>query len=392
MLDNDCIDIALRLGLTRKGEGNFHCFNPTEHKNGDSNPSLYIRKKRFDCYGCGKEGNCVELVKQVLGYDFHKANEWLKDNGFDHYKYKNTFTRENKSDLKTNKKDSLMNKDLLTKCFEDSSKRRSPLMEYLIKLSKQSGLDNVMNEHLKSWYCGADEAGNHTYWYFDEFTQLQTCKIIPYSKSGKRLRRADSPLYNNADALYGYETKYKTEFFSKNNNYRTGIPFGLQQFDDNFERISPRTGEVIIFNNNTPIIIVEGEKDAVLGSFILPQYIWVSGIEASRMNETLYFLIRRPVLILYDNDEAGLHKAQRLYSELSLYNKQCRYLDDNGKPAIEALFPDYIGFDIADIVIDLLNDGSIKEYFSEDVIEDMGSKTDEASSDTNNTSNIKMRG
>ncbi len=76
-------DIALKLGLKRHTGGNFTCFNASSHKDNDKHPSLSISKERnggFYCFGCGRRGNNVELVKQVRGLNFIDAIEWLKEN------------------------------------------------------------------------------------------------------------------------------------------------------------------------------------------------------------------------------------------------------------------------------------------------------------------------
>jgi len=59
-----CIEVASKLGLKKGNNGNYHCFNPSKHKNGDNNPSLNINFKGYNCFGCSVRGNNVELVNR----------------------------------------------------------------------------------------------------------------------------------------------------------------------------------------------------------------------------------------------------------------------------------------------------------------------------------------
>jgi len=71
-------ELAQPLGL-RKGKGaNWHCFNPSAHKNNDNHPSLSLNNNKFHCHGCGVGGNSVELVKLVLNKETGESIEWLK--------------------------------------------------------------------------------------------------------------------------------------------------------------------------------------------------------------------------------------------------------------------------------------------------------------------------
>jgi hypothetical protein len=75
-------EVAQRLQL-KKGKGvNYHCFNPSAHKNNDVHPSLsiYPDSNRFYCHGCGIKGNTVELVKRVRQIDFENAIKWMEEN------------------------------------------------------------------------------------------------------------------------------------------------------------------------------------------------------------------------------------------------------------------------------------------------------------------------
>ncbi|MGH1364215.1 MAG: AAA family ATPase [Calditrichia bacterium] len=74
-------NIAEELGLKKGKNSNWHCFNKAAHNNEDKKASLSIAKdgKGFTCFGCGLQGNNIELVKQVLNLDGAEAMRWLDE-------------------------------------------------------------------------------------------------------------------------------------------------------------------------------------------------------------------------------------------------------------------------------------------------------------------------
>src|SRR5689334_19728381 len=69
------IEIALRLGLAVKGTKSM-CFG--QHDKQTPSLSFNVRENYWHCFGCGKGGNGIELVKQVLDTDFMGAIRWLQ--------------------------------------------------------------------------------------------------------------------------------------------------------------------------------------------------------------------------------------------------------------------------------------------------------------------------
>lgn len=69
-------ELARSLGLEapeRDGQA-FRCwFAETRHANGDRNPSFNLHKDRYKCFGCGAQGDAVDLLAEVLGLDLPEA-------------------------------------------------------------------------------------------------------------------------------------------------------------------------------------------------------------------------------------------------------------------------------------------------------------------------------
>jgi hypothetical protein len=77
--DVSCLFIAQAFGLKQSRNGNFHCFRPEAHNSGDRHPSLSITNNGFHCFGCGIEGNNVELVKMLLNIDTVQAIKKIEE-------------------------------------------------------------------------------------------------------------------------------------------------------------------------------------------------------------------------------------------------------------------------------------------------------------------------
>ncbi|HUD44374.1 MAG TPA: CHC2 zinc finger domain-containing protein [Patescibacteria group bacterium] len=84
------VEVAKKLGIQTFGyEGNTlcaHCFN---HE--DKNPSLVFMPNvnRWECKACGKKGDVINLVEEVMKIDFKAAVEWLCPGYFSSYQEQN---------------------------------------------------------------------------------------------------------------------------------------------------------------------------------------------------------------------------------------------------------------------------------------------------------------
>lgn len=68
-----CEGVAQRLGLTVKHHKALCPFHD------DHTPSLTFKKNKFKCWSCGKSGDSINLVREVLGKSFIDACRWLAD-------------------------------------------------------------------------------------------------------------------------------------------------------------------------------------------------------------------------------------------------------------------------------------------------------------------------
>lgn len=72
-------DVAITLGLQTRRSGSStltHCTSPS-HEDRHPSMSLDTRRNRYKCFACGNAGTSVDLVMQVLSFDFPAAADWL---------------------------------------------------------------------------------------------------------------------------------------------------------------------------------------------------------------------------------------------------------------------------------------------------------------------------
>jgi hypothetical protein len=158
--------------------------------------------------------------------------------------------------------------------------------------------ENNLLTHLRSMYCntkveaikkmyyiGTSKKGGTVFWNTNKDGKVQKSKIFYHQKNGKRKEYFSVP-YQNKD---GY-------------------------FDCLF-------GEHLLFKNNKPIILVEGEKTAVVCALHFPSFNWLSygGINGMT-NDKMKVLSGENVLIVPDLSEKARNITLKKIEELKKLN------------------------------------------------------------------------
>lgn len=223
-------------------------------------------------------------------------------------------------------------------------------------------------EHLLQCCIGGDLQGNTVFWYRSLSGNLSHCKIIPYNNDGHRLKGSFSPIQfntpdgvNYCDSIYGlcngkYDNGFpKYTYTSKARGFDTGKLYNEHLLNLGFCSKSVISGDPITYTLDTKIILVESEKAAVLGSFVLPECIWIACGGATGLSEhKAEMLTNRKVLICFDNDKAGQERAAKSAAVLNKLNAKTKIIT----PEMLS-FPNTKGYDIADAILDLLTN---KDY------------------------------
>lgn len=232
----------------------------------------------------------------------------------------------------------------------DGLRLRNGLAEYLVATFADTPYADSLAAHLQRWNVGTDDTGNCVFWYVDETQSLRTAKVVPYdSSTGKRRKGADSPIRwtnkdgstQHVDNLYGLVTgtrddgSLRIESFAADKGYSTCL-YGAHFVGST--------------SADTPVLLVESEKSAIVASlFLSPAMVVVATGGASGLTvKKASILAGRDVFVLLDADETGRSRTEQVVETLSLVGARATSEVD-GVPLVDYLLPEAPkGYDIAD--------------------------------------------
>jgi hypothetical protein len=208
---------------------------------------------------------------------------------------------------------------------------------------------------------GTDADGYTTFPHYNHHGDCQTIKGIRYQVNGRRDKAVDP--------RFGITTGGGRNYRPLSSKYGHVVClFGAQYLASGSQMIDYRNGKVVTYNNNTVVMLVESEKSAVLGSYHLPQYVWIATGGAKGLTEEKAQALRaRKVMILYDADTVGLENMSKAAHRIREAGGLALTVDDRGVSLPQRIFgrhaPD--GYDVADHVVKLLESQSFREYTEE---------------------------
>lgn len=232
----------------------------------------------------------------------------------------------------------------------DGLRLRNGLATYLQQTFAGTPYAESLPSHLLQWSVGTDDAGSCVFWYRDETQALRTAKVVPYdSSTGKRRKGVDSPIrWTNKDGkmqyvdnLYGLVTgtredgSLRIESFSTEKGYSTCL-YGAHFVGST----SP----------DTPVLLVESEKSAVVASlFLYPNMLVVATGGANAITkEKASVLAGRDVYVLLDADDTGRRSTESVVETLASVGAR-PVCEVDGVPLVDYLLPNAPkGYDIAD--------------------------------------------
>ncbi len=217
----------------------------------------------------------------------------------------------------------------------DTASTTSPLHTFLAQLA---GRD--MTSHLRQWCVGTDGESRTVWHYVNYYGDHVTSKGMLYGTDGKRDKRTP-PRYavRRSDG--------RIERLTKEDGYSTCL-YGECFLRDGMSLIDYRTGAVHTYSRSTTIFLVESEKSAVLGSFMLPQFVWVATGGVSGLgNKNTSLWKGRTVVVLFDADNAGKDGAVQAMDTLTQAGASVKKADPNNVFGSDV--PN--GFDIADYFV-----------------------------------------
>lgn len=150
---------------------------------------------------------------------------------------------------------------------------------------KQHFLNNEVKKAVFNFNIGTGRMGNTIFWQKDIQGNYLTGKSIFYGKDGHRLK--DKPIFS---------------LYPKTKGYGTCV-FGEHQLKSAYLA--------------TPIVLVESEKDAIVGHLAIGKFIWLAtGGANSLKNDKLNILKDRKVILHPHCDDAGRKGFDKIYKKL----------------------------------------------------------------------------
>jgi hypothetical protein len=225
-----------------------------------------------------------------------------------------------------------------------SLRYRNGLSSYLLE---RYGED--VREHLDAWDIATDGQGNCVFWYRDETGELATAKVVPYSsETAKRRKRDQSPI---AWTSNGKQVRVDCLFgLVKGTNKETQEAV-VVSFSSSKGFTAPLYGAQFLTEEtlDVPVVLVESEKTAVVGSLFLPEFVFVATGGANGLTrEKAQALAGRDVLVLLDADSAGKRSEESVVDVLRSVGAR-PIVELDGKSLAAVLFPEADdGADLAD--------------------------------------------
>ena len=288
---------------------------------------------RYKCPNCGARRGVVKILSSPFAYYCFACG--FKNNN-------STYTK------------SVVQDEKLLSYYHQTMKHSS---ENYLAVFLQSRLTQAILKHLQLCHIGTDSQMNTVFWYKNADLIFTHAKIIHYnSMNGKRLKNNSSPIMpfgtkldcfmGICTSLNGNAPTYQT--FSKSKGFDTSTLFNEHLLYDNAEFYSVIHDRNYRYDKNTPVLIVESEKTALIASFVYPQFIWIASGGANRIPENKLGLLRnRNLQILFDNDKGGMQGSMMLKDKLS----------NATLLPMTALAPNETeGYDIGDLILDIVND------------------------------------
>ena len=207
-------------------------------------------------------------------------------------------------------------------------------------------------EHLDIWGVGGDVWLATVWNYFDWQGRCCAVKTMPYNpKTGKRIkeglswRDGKTKEIITASAINGLRVDFcasdncsRFAWFTKTKGYE------LCLYGEQWLTVKPEA----------TVILVESEKTAVVGSFVIPDFVWIaSGGTSGLTKEKARPLKGRTVLVCFDAEERAVERAQKNVEVLRSIGASAM-AQLNGKAIIYHLLGEETanGKDIADELIE----------------------------------------
>ena len=330
MMSGNYHDIYKRLGWTKGGNGNFHCWNAAAHGRGtDNNPSMSVDNKtgQWHCFSCSAAGNFQSYWKEVLKGDPRYGDsysdfviDFLGLNNTDIMRFSSTF---DKKEYEENREKMMAFAVALQKAREEKSGHKYLMTSGLNELLKEETTisKEVVDEMVASLLSNPEKMA-----YLKE-TRGITPQVIERHRLGlDKKGRFSIPIFDAEGyclniKLYdpqNPDTRFKWQYWEK------GLPVRPLPID-NFTK--------------QKIYIFEGEPDMLCAvSFGIEGAVTMGGQSNHDVNTVFgpemakQIFYNKEIVIVFDTDavpgkKTGKVPAQELAHSLYQYARQIKIVD-----------------------------------------------------------------
>ena len=324
------IEVANKLGV-QIGRGNKTlCFMHTEKS---ASLSFNIQTNKWRCFGCGKSGGAIDLVKEYLNLDFVGACSWLEN------------AMLCSSNQKYVKRNTTMQKPYSRRELPDERNVDSRLYEEILETLALTATD-------KDYLC-IDRALSNEVVLNSGVRSIENIEAFYKTIRGK---------YETDRLLNAGMLKISDSGKEKNSWWKSGIIFPYRSFEGRIVNLQLRPHKP--FPLNVKYILLSGIKTALYNASALNEYdtgdavylcegaidtlsLLSKGFKAvglpgvGSFNEDWFYLLGRfNVILLFDNDDAGVSQSIALQKRFA----------DNGLTARILHLPDKYN-DVNDILV-----------------------------------------
>lgn len=347
----DRIDIIEVIGkyvnLTRKGS-NYFGICPF-HKEKTPSFSVSIDKKMFYCFGCGEGGNVINFIQKYKNLLFPEAIEYLAE--MVGYELPTANLSAEEIAVINKKKKMYEINELACKWFENNIDLECD------KYKEKRGLTKDVCQKFRIGYGGNNNNGLYKYLKSKNFSNedIINSGVCINSKGyifDRFFKRMVFPIFDTKDKVIAFSARsLNDEVMPKYMNSPETLIFtkGNQLFGMNFAKtVNSKNDKLILLEGNIDVISAHknGFENSVasLGTGLT--------INQCKLIKS-YF---KEVIIIYDNDEAGIKATKKAFALFKSIGMKCKATQVRNAKDVDEFLNNYSKYDFERILDDAVGE------------------------------------
>jgi DNA primase len=298
------------LGYKLPHRGAAHCPFP-DHE--DKNPSFYVHPSGiwWKCFGCGRKGGSIDLVKEALGVDFLAARAWLRErvDSFNMWKVASTTNMPRRPLEKPHHSEQVLPADpeVLEAFLE-----LAPLLDTGRGYLKARA---IRPETAATFGVGQLSTNSDVLTHLDQrfgFSRLSSSGLLAASSTPRNLRL----VFPRPSLIFPFREGGEA-------HYMQARYIGHESFAPRWSNLRGHRHRVynvdVLASSAERIAICEGVTDTLSAIELGYQAVGLVGVSARFTEAQIKALRRRTVLLLLDWDARGEARSRELVAELAKF-------------------------------------------------------------------------